>query len=277
MDKNNGKNKNKKKSHDKIRKIKYEEQEQIRKKKKFNWIKFFKVILISAIVIATILFLFYTRKIEINGLNMTTDKEMNKWIEEDIGNKNTLYSYVKMNYFDCKLPPAVESVKVTLKSPWHMVLNIKEKNIEASVEYKDKYLCFDSEGTAIYISPYPLEECTFIEGMKIDEKRVELGEILPVDDEDVFEKIVDITRITEKYNLNPDRIVCEDGSVNLYFGTVEVLLGKENFEIRIAQLPPILEEMQNNYSDETGTLHLENFDASDNLVRFVPETDEEAE
>ena len=277
MENNNLKSGKRKKPHDKVRRIRYEEQEQIRKRKKFNWFRFFKVVLILAIVITTVLFLFYTRKIEMKGLNMTTDKQMNEFISGDIGNKNTLYSYFKMNYFDCDLPPAVESVKVSLKRPWHMVLDVKEKNIEAYVNYKNKYLCFDSDGTAIYISPYPLEECTYIEGMKIDEKSVKLGKILPVDDEDVFEKIVDISRITEKYNLNPDRIVCEKGSINLYFGPVEVMLGKGNYEIRIAQLPPILEEMQENYSDETGTLHLENFNNSDNSVRFVPATYEEEE
>ena len=125
MEKNNVKSTNKKKSNNKVRRIRYEEQEQVRKKKKFNWLRFFKIVFILGIVIGTVLFLFYTRKIEMNGLNMTTEKQMNAFISDDIGNKNTLYSYFKMNYFDCDLPPAVESIKVSLKRPWHMVLNVK--------------------------------------------------------------------------------------------------------------------------------------------------------
>ena len=278
MEKNSGKNKaktNKKKSHDKVRKIRYEEQNQVRKKKKFNWGKFFSITLLISIIAALILFLFYTRKIEINGLNITTEKEMNEWLKKDPGNKNTIYSYVKMNYLNCKYPPAVESVDVKLTRPWEMVLDVHEKKIEGFVKYKDKYLCFDSEGTAIYISPYPLEECTFIEGMKINDKEVKLGEIIPVGDDDVFDNIVDISRITEKYSLDPDRIVCDNSNIKLYFGDIEVLLGKEDYEIRLAQLPPILRELQENYSDEKGTLHLENFHASDKSVRFVPEIAEE--
>ncbi len=52
--------------------------------------------------------------------------------------------------------------------------------------------------------------------------------------------------ISEKNALSPERIVCNtDGSdVVLYFGAVEVLLGNEKYEERLAQVGPILEELK---------------------------------
>ena len=48
-------------------------------------------------------------------------------------------------------------------------------------------------------------------------------------------------------------------------------MGKTNYEDRVAQLPPILEKLSKQYPDTPGTLHLENYDTSDKIIRFVPD------
>lgn len=259
---------NKNNSYDKIR---YEEQNPRRTKKRFNWGKLLITLLVIVVVSGTFFYLFHTRKIHVTGLNITQEKEINKWFEKDTGNRNTLYSYIRLNYFDCKYPPTVEKIKVKFINPWEISLNVTEKDISGYVNYKDKYLCFDNEGMAMYISDKPVENATYIEGMKINIPKVKLGEVIPVKDKEVFKNIVEISIIIDKYKLEPDRIVCQDSNINLYFGNVEVMLGRSDYEIRIAQIPPILKELEENYSDESGTLHLENFHASDKTVRFVPE------
>lgn len=266
---------NKKKNPNK--KVRYEEMNQVRTKKKFNWGRFLIVILTIAIIFGTLGFLFHTRKTEIRGTVITSEKDINTWFKKDIGNRNTIYSYCKMNYFDCNYPPTVEKIKVDFVRPWHIVLNVKEKDVAAYVDYKKKYLCFDADGRAMYISDTPVSRATYVEGMKIDSKKVKIGEVIPVKDEAVFKNIVDISRVTEKYKLNPDRIVCHGSNINICFGDVEVMLGNSDYEIRIAQIPPILKELQENYSEEKGVLHLENFHASDKTVRFVPEKDDKQE
>ena len=41
----------------------------------------------------------------------------------------------------------------------------------------------------------------------------------------------------------------------------------------MAQLPPVLSKMSELYADQTGTLHLENYNASDASIRFVPDSE----
>ena len=258
-------------------KVKYEELNQKRDKKHFNWGRFIVILLVIVVVFGTFFYLFHKRKVHVTGLSITTEKDIDKWFEKDIGNRNTFYSYMKMNYFDCRYPPTVEKIKVEFIRPWEITLNVIEKDTYGYVDYKNKYLCFDDEGIAMYVSDKPVENAAYVEGMKINTSKVKFGNVIPVKDKEVFANLVEISLITGKYKLEPDRIVCDGSNINLYFGIVEVMLGKSDYEIRIAQIPPILKELNENYSDESGTLHLENFHASDKTVRFVPEKDDKQE
>ena len=68
------------------------------------------------------------------------------------------------------------------------------------------------------------------EGLVFDAAATEIGATLPVEDDSIFEKIVDVSRNLKKYSLTPDRISCAEGDVRIYFGTVEVLLGDNDYE-----------------------------------------------
>ena len=81
---------------------------------------------------------------------------------------------------------------------------------------------------------------------------------------------METSRYLDEEELTPDRLVCADSGITLFFGNVEVLLGSSGYEERIAQIGPILEKLAESYPDTAGTLHLENFDESSEAVRFVP-------
>ena len=96
-------------------------------------------------------------------------------------------------------------------------------------------------------------------------------------DQDIFERIVEVTRLSNKYELSSDRLTCSDGGVNLIFGVVTVQLGKGNYEMKIAQISPILEKLNEKFAGQAGVLHLENYETSGTSVRFVPEKAAETE
>ena len=154
-------------------------------------------------------------------------------------------------------------------------MTVKEKEITGYIDYNNQYLYFDKEGTALLTTKDKVDGAAYIEGMDIDASKVKMGKILPVSDKNVFQRIVEISQLIVKSELTPDRITCSGSELNLYFGTVEVLLGKTNYEDRLAQVPPILEKLAEKYPAEEGTLHLENFDASDKAVRFVPKSSQD--
>lgn len=230
-----------------------------------------------AIIIFAFLLLFHVQKIEVKGNQYSSDNAVISWYREDKYAMNSVYAWWKYNHTDVKQLPVVESSKVSLKTPWSVRITVKEKEITGYIDYKDQYLYFDKDGTALLKTAERLKGAAYIEGMDIDESKVKLGKVLPVSDKNFFKRIVEISQLLVKYKLNPDRVTSSGSELNLYFGKVEVLLGKSNYEERLAQVSPILEKLKEKYPDQEGTLHLENFEASDKAIRFVPKKAEEQE
>ena len=53
-----------------------------------------------------------------------------------------------------------------------------------------------------------------------------LGEVIPVEDVAIFDSILDLTKLLQKYSLSPDRIYYNSsGEITLYFNDMKVALG----------------------------------------------------
>ena len=50
------------------------------------------------------------------------------------------------------------------------------------------------------------------------------------------------------------------------------LIGNKEYEIRIAQIKPILEKLKEQYPDQAGVLHLENYEADSASINFTPQS-----
>ena len=94
-----------------------------------------------------------------------------------------------------------------------------------------------------------------------------------MEDDSAFTLIAEASKYLVKYSLTPDKLVYEnEQSVVLYFGSVEVLIGNKEYEIRIAQIKPILEKLKEQYPDQAGVLHLENYEADSASINFTPQS-----
>ena len=159
---------------------------------------------------------------------------------------------------------------ISLKNPWTVHVQVEEKDMAGYVDYNGAYLYFDSEGTAVLRTKKVIEGVPYIEGLAFDPAKVEMGNAMPVEDDSIFGKIVEVSKNLKKYSLSPDRISCADGEIQIYFGIVEVILGSGNYEQKLEQVEPILEKLTELYPETAGTLHLENYDTDSESIRFVP-------
>ena len=239
-------------------------------KKRRVWLIVVSVILSLAALAAVAVFLFQTRSFEVEGNSYYGDDTITTWLQQDQLSVNTLYILAKYNLTDADLPSGVESMSVSLKNPWTVRVIVREKEMAGYVDYDGAYLYFDGTGTAVLRSNRLIEGTPYIEGLTFDSAKVEIGKELPVEDDSIFEKIVEVSKNLKKYSLTPDRISCSEGNIQVYFGIVEVLLGSGNYEEKLQQVQPILDKLAELYPDTAGTLHLENYDSESESIRFVP-------
>lgn len=243
---------------------------------------FLKLFLASMAIGAAVyifLIVFHVKQVDITGTNYCTKDDILKWLDSENGRFNSLYTLLRQNHGKPDYPPAVKSIHVSMQSPRHISLKVQEKQIAGYIDYHDSYLCFDLDGTAMLILPRGtyIEGAAYVQGIQADDSKVNLGDTLSVSDDKIFKKIVQASRLFEKYALAPESITYEESGLKVCFPFVEVLLGKSGYERRIAQIPPILERLAEKYPAVEGTLHLEKFDADDRSVRFVPKGADKAE
>ena len=242
-----------------------------RKHKKIRvWLIVVSIIVSLAVLAAAAVFLFRTRSFVVEGNSYYGENTITTWIQNDRFSVNSLYILAKYNFTDADLPSGVGSMKISLKNPWTVKVTVKEKEMAGYVDYEGAYLYFDEAGIVSLRTSKLLEGTPYIEGLTFDAEKVEMGKKLPVEDDTIFGKIVEVSKNLKKYDLTPDRMACTDGSVRVYFGIVEVLLGSGNYGEKLEQVPPILAKLAELYPDTAGTLHLENYAPESESIRFVP-------
>ena len=107
-----------------------------------------------------------------------------------------------------------------------------------------------------------------ITGLSFDS--VAVGEILPVEDTSVFNTILALTRMIDRYDIQPDYVeFAEDQSMTLYYGNVKIALGTdqelEEKMTRVAAILPKLDGL-------AGTLHLEDYTEETQNIIFDTES-----
>ena len=240
-----------------------------KKKKKRGMFRFIVILLLLVVFVL----LFQTRSIKVKGNEYYGENSIISWLEKDKLSMNTVYLFWKYNYTDAEVPSVVEEMKLTFENPWTLVAHVKEKGKSGYVSFNDTNLYFDRKGTALFESKKTFTGVPYVEGLSFDASKVEIGKKIPVEDDSAFTLIAEASKYLVKYSLRPDKLVyANEQSVVLYFGSVEVLIGNKEYEIRIAQIKPILEKLKEQYPDQAGVLHLENYEADSASINFTPQS-----
>lgn len=233
------------------------------KKKKRHRLYAFTVLTLGiVIVILSIIVFFYVQKIEITGNEYTKDSDIIEIIQKDPASVNTLYilSKYKMNKYD--MPECFDSVKISLTAPWAIKVEVKEKPIIGYVYDDDGYVYFDKDGLVVNAGREVYEGVPHLEGF--DVKKAELYKPLGVKDKKLFSTALELIEEIKNYELAPNRIVCDNGELYLYFEEVCVAVGNIITSEKIAQIKPIV----SNLEGQSGTLHLEFYENESSTVTF---------
>ena len=232
------------------------------KRKSHRLYAFVVLLLAAAILVLSVLVLFYVQQIKVEGNEYCTDQQIVDTVRSDKYSINTLYIAGKYAIGKGKSLPCLESIHVSLSAPWTLKVTVREKPIVGYLENKDNYAYFDKEGMVVSMSPTLIEGLPCIEGVSM--KDIKLYSRLETDDSKIFEEILETSQEAVKQEISADRIVCRGDEIYLDIGKIYVNLGNQVSSDQIAQIPPILEKL----GGQEGTLHLENYSESSDTTTF---------
>lgn len=246
------------------------------------------VLLAVCVGLASFLIIFHVKDVEIIGNTRNTEEEVKELVLKGPFSANSfLISLMKKNIETPDLP-FVESIQVEMVSSHKIRIHVNEKQIVGYVRFLDCNMFFDKDGMVVesqvapdvtdileaetvdpdeIIAPEEVvdeHETTFhaavtdvplIKGLTFD--YVAIDAKLPVEDEQVFNTVLGITRIVDKYEIQPDWVEFdEDYRITLYYGTVRVTLGKDDLlEEKITRVAAILPKL----TGKSGVLHMEDY------------------
>lgn len=198
-----------------------------------------------------------------------TEEEIKSLVMDGVLGDNSLYLSMKYKNKGMENIPFVDVMDVTILAPDTIKITVYEKALAGYVKYLDTYMYFDKDGYVVESSGVKTVGIPQITGLDFD--YVVLEERLPVENEEVFSDILNITMLINKYELVADKIYFHSGGdVTIYFGEVKVSLGNEpaRLEDKIMLLPKFLVELEG----KSGILQMEQYDESRGEYTFKPDT-----
>ncbi|MBQ8197904.1 MAG: FtsQ-type POTRA domain-containing protein [Lachnospiraceae bacterium] len=233
-------------------------------RKKFILWSIVILLLVVGIGVYLIMTQFSVTDVKVEGNEHYTDAEIRDMILPEDTWHNSLYLSVKYRNKEIKDIPFIEMMDVEIESNHVIKINVYEKALAGCVSYLGNYMYFDRDGIVIESSDQLTKGVPQIKGLTFE--HVVMHEKLPVEDPSVFSKILNVTQLLGKYELEADKIFFgSDMDITLYFGQARVYLGTDtNMEEKMMQLVPILPHL----AGKSGILNMENFDENTENIPF---------
>ncbi len=200
----------------------------------------------------------------VSGNTHYTNEEIIDMVMTDRFCHNSLYLSMKYRNKSIENVPFIEKMSVEIVSHDTVRINVYEKAIAGYISYLGRYMYFDREGIVVESSLEPSDDVPQVLGLSFD--YVIIHEKLPIENESLFEEILDITQLLAKYDLAANKIFFDsEYNLYLYFDGVEVSMGTEDYiDEKVIQLQYILPNLEG----KTGILELKDYNEDTKNITF---------
>ncbi|MEE0283443.1 MAG: cell division protein FtsQ/DivIB [Lachnospiraceae bacterium] len=227
------------------------------------------------VVLAGFMMLFQVRTVNVYGNSRHAAEEISDGLLDGFLMKNTLY--LQWKYRNGTIPdtlPFLDSIKVQMKSPFEVRVDVSERDPVAYVN-KGSNAYFDENGLVLAITDEVYDGVPVVTGADVDTPV--LYQKISIASNEQLLAILSITQLLKYQGLEAQEIrFDENGDITVYIGKVTAILGKNEYmEEKIANLRAILNKIDN----ANGVLHLESFPSKDIVYKpsDEPETETETE
>ena len=221
--------------------------------------------MVTAVILAVIVNMYHVDTVIIEGnSHYTNDEIYNMVIGDSRLAGNSIYLSLKYKNKEIKDIPFIETMNVKIVDTKTIRITVYEKAVAGYVEYLGRYFYFDKDGTVIESTDTASQGIPQIMGLDFD--HVVLYERLPVENEEIFKQILDMTQLLKKYEIEMDKLYFDSKyNMTLYFGDARIKIGDFDYiDEKIIKLKSILPELEG----KKGVLRLDSYDGSSDLITF---------
>lgn len=203
--------------------------------------------------------------VTIEGSTHYTNEEIYEMVMGDSKlSHNSLYLSLKYRDKEIQGVPFIQTMTVNIVNSSTIKITVYEKAMAGFVEYVGRYFYFDKDGTVIESSDIKTKGIPQVMGLNFD--HIVLYETLPVESDEIFKQILEMTQLLTKYDIEMDKIYFDSSyNMTLYFGDARISVGDfSNIDEKIIKLKTILPELEG----KKGVLKLDTYDGTDSIITF---------
>lgn len=198
--------------------------------------------------------------VKFSGSEKYTDKELADYLFPTEKSANPFVFWWNDKFGDHVEIPFIEDYDVELNGLKEFEVTFYEKSLVGYIEYMGSYKYFDKDGIVVESSSRLIENVPYVTGIDVD--YIVLHSKLPVEDERVFELLLELTQLLSKYEIAVEKInITKELEVKLYLENVRVELGtRKDLSEKIMDLRDIIPEL----GDVKGVLDMKVLDVNGN-------------
>lgn len=202
--------------------------------------------------------------IAFEGSDKYTDEELATFLFGEGHDANPIKFWWDKTFGDHIEIPFIEEYEIETDGFLNYKVTFYEKSIVGFVTYMGIYQYFDKDGIVVESSSQLLEGVPQVTGIDVD--YIVLHSKLPVEDERIFDTLLDVTQLIKKYDMDIKRInVSANMDIRLYLGEVRIDLGDgDMLNEKFMDLNDIIPQ----FRDVKGVLDMREYDAKDNGYTF---------
>lgn len=221
-------------------------------KKKIGLIAGVILVLVLAIVLVSV----RITEITVTGNERYTDEQMIEILFPDQLSRIPVICYLRNRFQEHETIPFVEDYKIVFQGPGRVEIIVYEKSVVGYVSYMSSYMYFDKDGIIVESANEKIPGIPWITGLKFGQ--IVLYQKLPVESDEIFREILNLTQILSVYEMQVDKIHYNSfGEATLYMGEIEVILGdNESLNGKVAELNDMLPQL----AGRSGVLYLDSYD-----------------
>ena len=225
--------------------------------------KILSTVIILCLLVCVIYFAFHIDTIKVEGTKIYTEEEIKASVFtwKFLDNGLTLRLYDK--FFKTGQLPFVEDIDIYYEDRNTVILYVYDKTVSGCIKYMGQYVYFDKEGRVLESLPRRRQDVPVVTGIKFGD--FSIGEKFKVEDETLFDAIMNVSQLISHYKTSVKRIHINDGDITVYSGNVQVHLGeKKLYNDQFAALSEVLGTTGK--KKLSGTIDMENYKTGDKIV-----------
>ena len=200
------------------------------------------------------------------NFHYTNEEIMDMVMDGRYGN-NSIFLSLKYRDKGVDNIPFIQTMDVSVEARDTIRIKVYEKAVAGYVAYLGRYIYFDKDGIVVETAEERTPGIPQVTGLSFS--HVILHERLPVENQEVFEDILNITQLLEKYSMPVDKIYFSpDYEVTLIFGDARVAMGRsDDIEEKMMGLQYMLPSLEG----KSGTLDLREYTEDTRMISFEPD------